>query len=230
VPETWVQATVVLGLVVPGFVYQASAQAVAGPDHVPKDFGTRVLRAVVSTAAFASIYALVFGSTIVGYVRVPDRALDDVAVIGVQFVVLALLVPWLAARVRHQVVGSARYERVYRRARAALRLRPPFDSTPSAWDYAFGAVDAAWVRVQLADGRWLGGWYGEHSFASSFPHPQELFVEVGWLMTQDGTFGDTVQAPDGMVIRCSTAVSVDITRARRDTDPGASDEHEDGAR
>jgi hypothetical protein len=229
VPETWVQATVVLGLVVPGFVYQASAREVTGPDRSEKDFGTRVLRAVVSTAAFASIYALTFGSTIVGYVRAPDRALDDVAVIGVQFVVLALLVPWLAARVRHQVIGSARFARVHQRARTALRLRRAFDSTPSAWDYAFGAVDAAWVRVQLADGRWLGGWYGEHSFASSFPHPQELFVEVGWLMNPDGTFSDTVQAPDGMVIRCGTAVSVDITRGPRDTEPGARDEHEDGA-
>lgn len=122
----------VLGLVVPGFVYQVSAQTVAGPDPGQGAFGTRVLRAIVSTAAFASGYAVVFGPTVVGYVRDPDSAFADVPTLGSQFVVLALLVPWSAA-------------------------------------YAFGGLDAAWVRVLLPDGRWLGGWYGEHSFASATP-------------------------------------------------------------
>ena len=75
-PTTWVQAAVVLTLVVPGFIYQVSRQAVAGPDPEQKEFSTRVLHAIVSTAVFAGVYAVLFGSRVVNYVRAPDRALS----------------------------------------------------------------------------------------------------------------------------------------------------------
>jgi hypothetical protein len=224
-----VQATVLLGLVVPGFVYQVSAQTVAGPDPAQSELGTRVLRAIVSTAVFAGVYAASFGRTIVAYVRDPDRALTELPVLGVQFTVVALLIPWLAARLRHRVLGTRAYRRlVAGRLLAPLHLDRDRNPTPTAWDRAFADLRSGWVRVRLADGRLLGGWYGTRSYASSYPHPHELYVEEGWQLEDDGTFSPVRSAPGGTVIDCRSAVSVDFIPADRDTAGGGSDEHEDG--
>lgn len=156
-PETWAQAAVVLTLVVPGFVYRASWQAVAGPDPARSDFGTRVLHAMVATALFAGTYAAVFGPAVAGYAREPGQALDDVRGLALTFVALALGVPWASARIAFSVVTSRRYRRLVVRALTALRIRAPHQAAPCPWDHAFGRVREGWVRVQFADGRWLGG-------------------------------------------------------------------------
>ena len=70
---------------VPGFVYQVSRQAAAGPDPEQEEFGTRILHAIVSTACFAGVYALLFGARIVNYAQTPDRILSDVELLGVAF-------------------------------------------------------------------------------------------------------------------------------------------------
>lgn len=221
-PTTWVQAAVILTLVVPGFVYQVSRQAVAGPDPEQKEFSTRVLRAIVSTAAFAGVYAVLFGSTIVSYVRAPDRALSDVQLLGAAFMVFALVIPWMVARVRYWLVSSEAYKTAATQLLTKLHLRRPYDPTPSAWDFAFGKGEVGWVRVQLEGGRWLGGYFGGESYASSFPNPQELFVEEGWVINDDGTFTDISHAPNGMIIKCDKAVSVDFIPVAADTEEQAS--------
>lgn len=218
IPSTWVQVVVILTFVVPGFVYQVSRQAVAGPDPEQQEFATRVLRAIVSTAAFAGVYALLFGTRVVGYIRAPDRALDDVQAVGVAFVVFALLIPWLVAQGWYLLVTSKRYQTALARLQDKLGLRRPYDPTPSAWDFAFGKGEASWVRVRLQDGTWLGGYFGAESFASSFPNPQEIFVEEGWVINEDGTFTEVKHAPNGMIIRCANAVSVDFLPAAPDTE------------
>jgi hypothetical protein len=227
-PETWVQATVVLALVVPGFVYQVSRQAAAGPDPEQKEFGTRVLRAIVSTAVFAGVYSLLFGTTIVDYVRTPDRALNEVQALGVYFVVFALLIPWATARLHYVLVSSAAFTSVVGGLTSRFGLRRAYDPTPSAWDFAFSRGEASWVRVRFADGTWLGGWFGDASYASSFPNPQELFVEEGWVINRDGTFSDVRHAPGGMIIRCRDAVSVDLIPVEVDTEEPASEQTEGG--
>jgi len=216
-PTDWVQAFIVLTLVVPGFVYQVSRRAVAGPDPEQADFGTRILRAIVSTAAFGGIYALVVGRFVVAYVRDPDRALTDVQLVGVVFVALALVVPWVFARAGYWLASARWFGLLRARLLDALRLRRPYDPTPTAWDWAFRRSEAGWVRVRLEDGLWLGGYYGSRSFATSYPHPQEVFVEQGWVVDEDGVFTDVCHAPNGMIIKCTKAVTVDFLPLAPDT-------------
>lgn len=156
-PETWAQAAVVLTLVVPGFVYRASWQSVAGPDPARPDFGTRVLHAMVATGLFGGVYAAALGPAVTQYGSDPALALDDVRGLAVAFLVLALGLPWASARVEFSVASSRRYGLVVSRALGALRLRPVREAAPRPWDHAFGHAGAGWVRVRFADGRWLGG-------------------------------------------------------------------------
>jgi len=225
VPESWAQAAVALTLVVPGFVYRASWQSVAGPDPARPDFGTRVLHAMVATGVFAGAYAAAFGPVLARYAHDPSRVLSDPRTAGLGFIGLVIVVPWLTARLCFWVVRGDRFGLLTARTPPALRRGRPLDHPPSAWDRAFGGASrGCWVRVRFADDRWLGGWYGDDSFATTHPHPQELFVEEGWVVQDDGTFSDVVHAPGGMVIRCSAAIAVDFIPGRRDDGPGAHDD------
>ncbi len=209
-PESWVQVAVVLTAVMPGFVYQVSRRRVGGPDPDEREFGVRILRAIAASAVFAGLYALVLGSTIVTYVEDPARALADIQLMGLSFLALVVATPWAAARLVFYVRTSGWFQAAAVSVVAKLRLKRPWNPTPSAWDFAFARLQPGWVRVRLADGSWVGGWFAERSFASSFPEPQELYVEVGYVMADDGKFTEEVSAPAGMVVRCQDAVVVDF--------------------
>lgn len=227
VPETWAQAAVVLTLVVPGFVYRASWQAVAGSDPGRPDFGTRVLHAMVATGVFAGAYATVLGPVLAAYARDPESVLDDVRGVALAFLLLGTILPWAGARVAFSVVSSRRYRDVVRRVVAVLHLHPSRAAAPSPWDHAFSRLGEGWVRVRFPDGRWLGGWYGALSSASSCRSLRELFVEEAWVLDADGGFTGRIHASGGTVIHCADAIAVDFLPSRRDTRPGA-DDREDG--
>ncbi|QTE29350.1 DUF6338 family protein [Pengzhenrongella sicca] len=217
-PETWVQVAIVLTVVMPGFVYQVSRRRVGGPDPDEREFGVRVLRAIAASAVFAGLYAVILGPKVVSYARDPSEALVDVQLIGVGFLVTVVAIPWLTARVVFYVRTARWFVAAADWTLDRLRLRRPWNPTPSAWDFAFEKAKPGWVRVRLSDGSWVGGWFADHSFASSFPEPQELYLEVGYVMDTDGKFTDDISAPAGMIIRCQEAVVVDFIPA--DTDNG----------
>lgn len=70
-----------------------------------------------------------------------------------------------------------------RRARERFGIRHP---TPKAWDYFFGKGVPCWAVITLKSGRVIGGYYGSESFASSFPHEEDLYLELLCDMTPEG--------------------------------------------
>ncbi|MEU0191158.1 DUF6338 family protein [Streptomyces afghaniensis] len=54
---------------------------------------------------------------------------------------------------------------------------------------------------------WVGGWYGETSFATSYPQPAELYLQSSYRMSADGSFLARVEATDGLYLR---AEDVDV--------------------
>lgn len=217
-PESWVQVAVILAAVMPGFVYQVSRRDVVGPGPDEREFAVRVLRAIAASAVFAGVYAAAIGPMVVRYLREPDAALSQVRLMGGLFLLLVVVLPWLAARVVAYVGTAGWFGALSARLVHALHLKRSWDPTPSAWDFAFGKVEPGWVRVRLGDGSWVGGWFSTMSYASSFPEPQELYIEVGYVMTEEGTFTDKISAPGGMVVRCQDAVVVDFIPVEPDTE------------
>ncbi|QDB79219.1 hypothetical protein FE251_07420 [Georgenia wutianyii] len=209
-PETWMQVAVILAAVMPGFVYQVSRRKVAGPGPDEREFAVRVLRAVAASAVFAGVYAAAFGPTVVRYVREPASTFEDIRLVALAFLLLVVLVPWAAARAAVYLRTSRWFAELSATLTSRLRLRRSWNPTPSAWDYAFATVRPGWVRVRLSDGSWAGGWFGYDSFATSFPEPQELYLEVGYVMSEEGTFTAEVSAPEGVIIRCQDALVVDF--------------------
>lgn len=83
------------------------------------------------------------------------------------------------------------------------------DPAPRAWDYLFSLRPAAVVRMTLKDGGgWLGGFYGEDSYAAGYPEePQDIYLERTYAMNQqDGSFvtddaGHAVELGPGLLVR-----------------------------
>lgn len=67
------------------------------------------------------------------------------------------------------------------------------DPIPRAWDYYFGQRKQGWVRITLTDGTMIGGFMGTESFASSFPSPEDLYLEIVYSVDENG-----VLSPDPM--------------------------------
>ena len=67
-------------------------------------------------------------------------------------------------------------------------------TTPTAWDYLFFNQGSAFIIVTLTDDTKLYGWYASNSFTSSDQEERDLFVEIGYKVSEDGTWEEDPQS------------------------------------
>jgi len=103
--------------------------------------------------------------------------------------------------------------------RRSTKLRPwalnklrvsPAHSTPSGWDHFFGQNAPALVRVTLTDGRVVGGYYGDESFAGYSDHHADLFLEQRWELDEDAWFSKPAADSLGLWLPPSSIVSFEL--------------------
>jgi Family of unknown function (DUF6338) len=218
VPNNSFQLVMVLAFLVPGSVYQFVRARLRGPEPDDSSSLNRVLRALTFSAALVTSYALFAGRSVlelVDHVQGANReaALEAVSPLAAWALTLLFVVP-------AGLAGLVFYLPRWGGPKWPSWLRLTYDPMPRAWDYAFNAyassgISATYVRVLTNDGRYLGGWFGDQSYASSFPEPRELFIEIAHQMSEDGEFGDEVEGSSGLYIRC------DDVRALEFVDPPA---------
>ena len=81
------------------------------------------------------------------------------------------------------------------------RMRPWIrHPLPTAWDYLFERLPNGWVLIRLKSGLLIGGLIGANSFASSFPHRRDLYVEQTWKLNEDGGFEAAVPQSRGVIV------------------------------
>ena len=86
-----------------------------------------------------------------------------------------------------------------RRIRFAMRwITHPL---PTAWDFFFASRQPCWILFELKNGKRFGGFFGEQSFASSFPAAPDLYVQDVWRVDKFGRFGERVPGNMGMIVR-----------------------------
>lgn len=81
---------------------------------------------------------------------------------------------------------------------------------PTAWDHFFGLRRAAWMRIHLKNGRFIGGWYGLDSFASSDPEWRDLYVEQAWELDGRGGFKEKVSDTMGFLVRMEDCELIEL--------------------
>jgi len=87
------------------------------------------------------------------------------------------------------------------------RILHPIDKP---WDYIFGKKIPFWVIVHLKDGRRIGGLYGPNSFTSSYPAPEQIYLEELWELDARGRFVKRVDRSSGILISASDFQSIEL--------------------
>ena len=72
--------------------------------------------------------------------------------------------------------------------------------TKSAWDSFFSKRESYYVIVTLKNGRKIGGKYGRNSFSSTYPNPEELYLEELWQLNERNGFENIEPKTEGILI------------------------------
>lgn len=203
IPNSVTQILVTLVLVVPGFVFQSVRIRLRGRTPGDTEVATRILSAIVVSTIFALIYILVLGSSLVEPNELQGDALRHPRGYALLGLGAAFVVPVLAAYLFAGIASSQRWESLRQRLLSDRCTR--IDPRPSAWDAAFGDIGECFVRVRTRDKIWYAGWFGGDSYASSWPDPQTLFVEVAYKIDENGKIGNPVESSNGAFIDCTDA-------------------------
>jgi hypothetical protein len=76
-----------------------------------------------------------------------------------------------------------------------------YRGTPTAWDHAAPSRGGRFVRIRIGPGRWVGGWFGNDSYVSTYPEPPDIFLESQWAVDTEGQIGERVAKTAGVWLR-----------------------------
>jgi len=207
-----------LVLVIPGFVFQIVRIRLLGRRPGDNEITTRILTAIAVSTIFALSYIVAVGTTFVDADHLQGEALDHPRQYAVLGLLAAFFIPALAACIYAWVAQSVWWTS----NRFTLRFGQwtHIDPRPTAWDAVFGNLDECFIRVRTRDKTWYAGWFGGRSYASSFPDPQSLFVEVAYKIDENGKLGEPIEGSNGAIIDCTDAVWIELLISPEQTASG----------
>ncbi|MFF4237804.1 DUF6338 family protein [Actinomadura geliboluensis] len=213
-PTTITQLTIVLLLILPGVTYQFVRERSRGLHPAHKDLGERILRALTASAVLDTVYVIIGGGWVVHLFY--DRrkgwlsgAASDYRLTALTALTLLTVIPAVAAW------GVSLW--------GGRRRTATYDVTPTAWDDAFKDRAHCFIRVRLKSGQWVGGWYGEHSYASSYPQTADLYLQTAWEISSTGRFRKPLEQSGGIYVRMDEIECLDfIERSREEGADGES--------
>ena len=78
------------------------------------------------------------------------------------------------------------------------------------WDFVFKQRQWYWVIVELKDGTKVGGKYAEHSFTSSHPAPEQIYLEEKWVLEEDDSFERVRGGTAGVLIAADQIATIEL--------------------
>lgn len=203
--------------VVPGFVYQATRISVRGRLPFDLELSTRIVRAVVTSGIFGLVYLLLLGRTLIDAVHGSGIGFEHPRVGAVVALLGGIVIPAALA-----LVPAPDWKWV-----EDLRSRFPeiakYDFTPTAWDKAFQSAEECFIRILTNDNRWIAGYYGSASYATSYPEPHQVFLERAFEVSEDGTIGREIDGTRGVIVDC-TAIQLLQVLAGTEAEGGQTDD------
>ncbi|MBS0298140.1 MAG: hypothetical protein JSR45_17715 [Proteobacteria bacterium] len=70
-----------------------------------------------------------------------------------------------------------------------------------AFDQFFSRREPCWLIVHLKEGRLVGGYFGENSYATVEPHSGDLYIEELWRLDPEGEFLEPIAGSKGALFR-----------------------------
>lgn len=191
--EIWELNKMVLFLifVLPGFISLVIYDYIIPKEK--RDFSKSIIEIVCySTLNFIALFPLIYVNIKYDYYNTNTFLLYLSLLIV--FIVLPILWPIIFTKFTHTKFFKSHF------------LHP----IAKPWDYFFGKKESAWVIVHLKSGKMIGGWYGEDSFASSYPDEEQIYLEKVWKLDQTGVFLSEVDQTKGVIISSDEISSIEF--------------------
>lgn len=213
-PSNVAQFVALVVVVLPGVTYATVRNRARGLGAASIGTGLKIGEGIAAGVVFDVFYVLVFGNAVISAFTIKNGTVPSPRTAAAYALLLGMLVPALAAWLLHRGSRWTRPEAgpLGRAAEALARWRvgasqwtrqyvgavvPAFSTVPTAWDFTLPGHGGSFVRIECANGKYLGGWFAEQSFVSTYPEPHDIYVEVQWHMNADGSFGKRVEGSDG---------------------------------
>ena len=71
---------------------------------------------------------------------------------------------------------------------------------PTAWDYHFRKGKAYWIWLTFKSGKVMAGLFGPNSFASSFPHKRDIYIEKLLRLDEHGRVVELIDGSAGALV------------------------------
>jgi hypothetical protein len=222
-PSSAMQVLLILLVIVPGFVFQGVRIAHRGRLATDVDLSTRLIRAIATSAIFSLIYIVVLGHWLADTLRQTGPLIEHPRVGAAVALLGAFAIP-AGAALLPAVVSQwnwLSHLRDWAKGWAAdHKLWPAldYDPVPSAWDKIFQAGQPCFVKVLTSDGRWIAGYFGPASYATSYPEDRQVYVEALYDVDPDGKILQPIPSSGGAIIRCEDVPMVEFLKVSdRDT-------------
>lgn len=100
----------------------------------------------------------------------------------------------------------------WHKIRSSPKLRLPLSHPQGKpWDYVFSQQNKTYyIKVTLKDGKVVGGYYGEKSFSSSSPNPEQLYLEQCWIVSNNGKFERAKNNTAGIIILTNEIAFIEL--------------------
>ncbi|MFJ1763965.1 DUF6338 family protein [Amycolatopsis sp. NPDC088138] len=226
--KTWQQLIVIIGAVLPGFVFQVVSGWLRGTADSDRPVSSRLFALISLTAIFDVFYVWAFGGPIRYVLAQLGDPLRFARLAGLAVLLLVFIVPSSSALVWHWWRVSLRVGSFKFPSRELLRG----SRYQTSWDYAAEHAFAAnWVRIRYKDGTQLGG-FVEKDFGhmSQSPGRRDLYVANLWALDDSGNFASKEESERnyphdgfGVWVNCEDAISVEFIQ----TPPGTADDPEE---
>ncbi|OII06955.1 DUF6338 family protein [Curtobacterium sp. MCBA15_008] len=221
VPTSAFGVVVLVVMLVPGLVYGLVRRGLRGFQYDDLTVDARIAQALVISVALDAVYVVAGGAWFASLVTFSGSEVAIQAPVPLSLAVLvgAVGVPALLAALRHSPYRFRRNEtaregasvrtstepsrlrQIARRMPLQLRRTVYYDSVPTAWDWAATNPSQRLVRVRLADGRFVGGFFGPGSYVSTYPEPRDLYLSHQYQMNDDGSFAGPIPGTAGLWLR-----------------------------
>ena len=196
-PKSVTELLLLLLFVVPGFVYQAVRISVRGRLPLDVELSTRIVRAIVTSGIFGLAYLAILGEHLVDAVNGTGFGFDYPRLGALAALLGGIIIPAVLA-----ILPAPQWAWVDN-VRTKLPEVAKYDFTPTAWDKTFQSAEECFIRVLTNDGRWIAGYYGSASYATSYPEPHQLFLERAYEVSSDGTIGIEIEGTRGVIVDCT---------------------------
>jgi Family of unknown function (DUF6338) len=186
VPTSLNQVLILLVFIIPGFVL-VRVKRVAYPS-VSASTGDTVLESL-AWSCFVHAFALPLWYP--GFVS--GWWSSHPVVFGLFAFTILLLFPGLLGGLYVRLTKTGRLRGV----RELMGFPQP---DPTSWDYFFRKERAYWVWLTFKSGKVMAGLFGPNSFASSFPHKRDLYIEKLLRLDDEGKVVELIQNSAGALV------------------------------